>query len=208
MIICTVFRAGFLGSGRFGSGVIVARRDDGSWSAPSAVGMFGGGFGGLAGVEMTDFVFIVSDENAVKTVLHRGSLHLGVNASAALGPVGRSFEIAGVAGLKGVGGVFAFAKTKGVFLGASLEGAVFIEGRRAGRKLYGRDFDASQLLNEEGPSLPLEVKPLMDALALDIFHPRRSEAAVDLPTGVVELPAGDKSHASELQSSSLRETGV
>ncbi|KAK5682919.1 hypothetical protein LTS12_029182, partial [Elasticomyces elasticus] len=146
MIICTVVRAGFLGSGRFGSGVIVARRDDGSWSAPSAVGMFGGGFGGLAGVEMTDFVFIVSDENAVKTVLHRGSLHLGVNASAALGPVGRSFEIAGVAGLKGVGGVFAFAKTKGVFLGASLEGAVFIEGRRAGRKLYGRDFDASQLL--------------------------------------------------------------
>lgn len=208
MIICTVFRAGFLGSGRFGSGVIVARRDDGSWSVPSAVGMFGGGFGGLAGVEMTDFVFIVSDENAMKTVLHRGSLHLGVNASAALGPVGRSFEIAGVAGLKGVGGVFAFAKTKGVFLGASLEGAAFIEGRRAGRKLYGRDFDASQLLNEGGSSLSLEVKPLMDVLALDIFHPRRSEAAVDLPTGVVELPAGDESHASELHASSLRETGV
>jgi SH3 domain-containing YSC84-like protein 1 len=31
LAIMTVFKAGFLGSGRFGSGVVVARLADGSW---------------------------------------------------------------------------------------------------------------------------------------------------------------------------------
>lgn len=198
LVICTVLRAGFLGSGRFGSGVVVLRRDDGTWSPPSAVGMFGGGFGGLLGVEITDFVFILNDEYAVKTFVHRGSLNLSGNVSTALGPFGRSVEVAGAASPKGAGAVFAYAKTKGLFVGVSLEGAVFIEGRGAGRKLYGPDFTAAQLLKRDFP-LPPELKPLMDVLALAIFHPP-AKKQIDLPRdGVVELPAGAENQtASEL----------
>ncbi|CAI7324204.1 CGH_3_collapsed_G0023270.mRNA.1.CDS.1 [Saccharomyces cerevisiae] len=57
LAIITVLKAGFLFSGRAGSGVIVARLKDGTWSAPSAIAMAGAGAGGMVGVELTDFVF-------------------------------------------------------------------------------------------------------------------------------------------------------
>ena len=51
--ILTVTKAGFVVSGRGGSGVVVARLDKG-WSAPSAIGTGrGAGFGFQAGVEIT-----------------------------------------------------------------------------------------------------------------------------------------------------------
>ena len=37
---------------------MVARLADGTWSAPSAIGTGGAGFGGQIGFEITDFVFI------------------------------------------------------------------------------------------------------------------------------------------------------
>lgn len=205
LIICTVLRGGFMASGRFGSGVIVARCADGSWSAPSAIGMVGCGFGGLVGVEITDFVFVLNDEYAVDTFSHNGSLSLSGNVSVAFGPLGRSAEFAGGASLKGAAAVFAYAKTKGIFGGVSVEGALFIEGRSASRKLYGDDVNANQLL--KGAVVPPpEVRPLMDVLARDIFHPKAPKAIQppELPReGTVELSAAAENQAaSELDAES------
>ena len=52
--IYTVIKAGFIFSARAGSGVVIARLDDGSWSAPSAIGTAGLGFGGQAGAEWVE----------------------------------------------------------------------------------------------------------------------------------------------------------
>ncbi|KGQ09179.1 SH3 domain-containing protein [Beauveria bassiana D1-5] len=137
LAIITVLKAGFLGSGRFGSGLVVARLPDGSWSAPSAIATAGAGFGGQIGFELTDFVFILNDANAVKTFAQAGSLTLGGNVSLAAGPVGRNAEAAGAASLKSVAGIFSYSKTKGLFAGVSLEGSAIIERRDANEKLYG-----------------------------------------------------------------------
>ena len=45
MAILTVAKAGMLVAYKFGSGLVVARRSDGSWSAPSALVSFGLGWG-------------------------------------------------------------------------------------------------------------------------------------------------------------------
>ena len=164
----TVLKAGFLGSGRFGSGVIVARLADGSWSAPSAIGMAGGGFGGQIGFELTDFVFILNDYMSVKTFSQAGTLTLGGNVSIAAGPVGRNAEAAGGASLKGVGGVFAYSKTKGLFAGVSLEGSGIIERRDTNEKLYGQRFKAAQLL-QGSVSPPPAADPLMSVLNSRVF---------------------------------------
>ena len=132
----TIIKAGFLGSGRFGSGIIVARLPDGTWSAPSAVGQAGAGFGGQIGFELTDFVFILNDYASVRTFAQAGTLTVGGNISIAAGPVGRNAEAAGAASLKGVGGVFAYSKTKGLFAGVSLEGGGLVERRDTNEKLY------------------------------------------------------------------------
>ncbi|KAH0841563.1 hypothetical protein AYO21_01199 [Fonsecaea monophora] len=168
LAVLTVFKAGFLGSGRLGSGVVVARLADGSWSAPSAIATAGGGFGGQIGFELTDFVFILNDYNAVRAFSQAASVTLGGNVSIAAGPVGRNAEAAGAASLKGVAGVFSYSKTKGLFAGVSLEGSVLIERRDANEKLYNGRVTAKQLL-EGAVRPPPAADPLMRVLNTRVF---------------------------------------
>ena len=146
MAILTVLKAGFIGSGRFGSGIVVARLADGSWSAPSAIATAGAGVGGQIGFELTDFVFILNDAAAVRTFSQFGTLTLGGNVSLAAGPVGRNAEAAGAASTKGVAAIFSYSKTKGLFAGVSLEGSMLVERKDANEKMYQSRISASQLL--------------------------------------------------------------
>ncbi|CAJ2505215.1 Uu.00g126090.m01.CDS01 [Anthostomella pinea] len=168
LAILTVIKAGFLGSARFGSGLVVARLPDGSWSAPSAIITAGGGFGGQIGFELTDFVFILNDSHAVKTFSQQGSITLGGNVSIAAGPVGRNAEAAGAASLKSVAGIFSYSKTKGLFAGVSLEGSAIVERRDANEKLYGQRLTAAQLLTGSIRPPP-QAAPLMTVLNSRIF---------------------------------------
>ncbi|KAH8704993.1 hypothetical protein BGW36DRAFT_434645 [Talaromyces proteolyticus] len=168
LAILSVLKAGFLGSGRFGSGIVVARLADGSWSAPSAIATAGAGFGGQIGFELTDFVFILNDAAAVRSFSQAGSITLGGNVSIAAGPVGRNAEAAGAASTKGVAAVFSYSKTKGLFAGVSLEGSVLVERKDANAKLYNGSITARQLLSGSVPSPPA-AEPLMQVLNSRIF---------------------------------------
>ncbi|KAK3955052.1 hypothetical protein QBC32DRAFT_60999 [Pseudoneurospora amorphoporcata] len=168
LAILTVIKAGFLGSARFGSGLVVARLPDGSWSAPTAIATGGAGFGGQIGFELTDFVFILNDASAVKTFAQAGSLTLGGNVSVAAGPIGRNAEAAGAASLRSVAGIFSYSKTKGLFAGVSLEGSMIVERKDANAKLYGRPVSAKELLSgAERP--PPQAAPLLSILNSRIF---------------------------------------
>lgn len=147
LAIITQIKAGFLFSGRAGSGVIVARLPDGSWSAPSAIVTAGAGVGGQIGAEITDFIFILNNQKAVDTFSHAGSITLGGNISVAAGPLGRNAEVAGSASRSSVAAIFSYSKTKGLFAGVSLEGSVLIERREANRKFYGKDCTAKLILS-------------------------------------------------------------
>lgn len=168
LAILTVIKAGFLGSARYGNGIVVARLSDGTWSAPSAIGTGGAGFGGQIGFELTDFVFILNDAAAVRTFSQAGSLTLGGNVSIAAGPIGRNAEAAGAASLKGVAGIFSYSKTKGLFAGVSLEGSAIIERRDANEKMYGTRFTAAQLL-QGSVRPPPAAQPLMNILNSRVF---------------------------------------
>jgi lipid-binding SYLF domain-containing protein len=168
LAIITVIKAGFLGSGRYGNGIVVARLADGSWSAPSAIGLGGAGFGGQIGFELTDFVFVLNDAAAVRAFSQAGSLTLGGNVSLAAGPVGRTAEAAGAASLKGVAGVFSYSKSKGLFAGVSLEGSAIVERRDANEKLYGQRFTARQLM-EGSVRPPPAAASLMNVLNSRVF---------------------------------------
>lgn len=178
LAILTVIKAGFLGSARFGSGLVVARLPDGSWSAPSAIATGGAGFGGQIGFELTDFVFILNDASAVKTFSQAGSLTLGGNVSIAAGPVGRNAEAAGAASLRSVAGIFSYSKTKGLFAGVSLEGSAIIERKDANAKLYGRQISARELLSgAERP--PSQAYPLMSILNTRAFNGMAGGGSMD-----------------------------
>ncbi|KAK4052196.1 hypothetical protein OIV83_002491 [Microbotryomycetes sp. JL201] len=156
----TVAKAGFIFSARAGSGVVIARLPDGTWSAPSAIGTAGGGVGFQAGVEMAEFLIILNSRRAVASFMAAGSLTIGGNMSVAAGPLGRNVEGTGSLSTKGkVSAMYSYSRTKGLFGGASIEGSVIVERSDANAKAYGYDVTAKQLL-----SGTVEVPPFAEVL--------------------------------------------
>ncbi|KAI9781763.1 MAG: hypothetical protein M1839_005756 [Geoglossum umbratile] len=190
LAILTVIKAGFLASVRMGSGLVVARLADGTWSAPSAIFTTGAGFGGQIGAELTDFVFILNDAAAVRTFSQAGSITLGGNVSVAAGPVGRNAEAAGAASMRGVAGIFSYSKTKGLFAGVSLEGSVLIERKDANEKLYSRRLTARDLL-EGSVKPPPAADPLMRVLNSRVFAGRARVSQDDVYN---DIPVYDDRH--------------
>jgi len=146
--IFTVFKAGFLFSARAGSGVVIAKLPNGSWSAPSAIGTAGVGVGGQAGAEMTDFLIVLNSESSIRSFMSAGSLQLGGNLSIALGPLGRNGEAIGSVNTSGkVAAMYSYSKTKGLFGGVSVEGSVIVERQDANALAYGTDVSVKSLLS-------------------------------------------------------------
>lgn len=135
-------------------------------------------------------MFILNDVAAVRAFAQAASVTLGGNVSIAAGPVGRNAEAAGAASMKGVAGVFAYSKTKGLFAGVSLEGSVLIERRDANEKMYNGRITARQLL-EGATRPPPSADPLMRVLNTRVF----SGAAFN--DGMYnDMPVYDDSHDS------------
>lgn len=160
--IFRVVKAGFVWSGRAGSGVVIARLADGSWSAPSAIATGGVGFGGQIGAEITDFVVILNSSEAVLAFSHGGNVTLGGNLSVAAGPVGRNAEAD--LSLLNTAPIFSYSKTKGLFAGISVEGSVLIERKDTNEKYYKKKVGARELLTGQIPR-PVEAEEIYEVLA-------------------------------------------
>ncbi|KAI9309017.1 hypothetical protein BJ944DRAFT_280825 [Cunninghamella echinulata] len=163
LAIFTVLKGGFIFSGRAGSGLVIGKLPDGSFSSPSAINVFGMGFGGQVGAEVTDFVMVLQTQAAVKVFMSHGNITLGGNLSVAAGPVGRNADVSGAASVNSVAAVFSYSKTRGLFAGVSIEGSVIVERFDANAKMYGYKVKAKDLLSGHVPR-PAEAEALYQAL--------------------------------------------
>jgi len=142
LAIISVVKAGFIFSGRAGEGVVVARTERG-WSGPSFIGTGGAGWGPQIGAEVTDFVIVLNNESAVRAFAKGGNVTLGADASVAAGPVGRAAE----ADVTARAAIYTYSRSKGLFIGASLEGAVIGTRKGANQRYYGRPVSAYDILH-------------------------------------------------------------
>jgi SH3 domain-containing YSC84-like protein 1 len=142
LAILTVVKVGFGISGKGGQGVVVARTGNG-WSGPSFVGTGGAGWGPQIGAQITEFVFILNSNRAVRAFSRDGNLTLGADASVAAGPVGREAEAA----VTPTAAIYTYSRTKGLFAGASLEGTVIATQKTANARYYGRPVSAAAILS-------------------------------------------------------------
>lgn len=74
--ILSVLRVGCGWSAAVGTGLLVARLGDGSWSPPSAVGLAACGWGIQAGGELTDLLLVLDDVETVQARAIRSSFCL------------------------------------------------------------------------------------------------------------------------------------
>lgn len=79
LAIFTVVKAGFVWSGKIGSGIVIARTDDGSWSAPSCIATGGVGFGFQAGADISEVrisVYLIERSSGRVCLTRRRALSL------------------------------------------------------------------------------------------------------------------------------------
>ena len=118
VIIPDMFKASFVIGARFGRGVLLVRQPDGAWSNPVFVHLVGGSFGLQAGAQSTDLVLVFQTQRGLDRFLKgKGKLTIGVDASAAAGPVGKRFEAGTDAALKSE--ILSYSNTQGIFAGVS-----------------------------------------------------------------------------------------
>ncbi|CAK5280081.1 unnamed protein product [Mycena citricolor] len=149
--IFTIIKAGFVFSARAGTGIVIAKLPDGTWSCPSAIGTAGLGVGMQLGSEVTDFLIVLNSRSAVKSFMASGSLTLGGNLSIALGPLGRNGEALGSVNTSGkVAAMYSYSKTRGLFGGLSVEAGLLpfiVEREDANVQAYGSQVTSKLLLN-------------------------------------------------------------
>ncbi|KAI9982384.1 hypothetical protein PInf_008321 [Phytophthora infestans] len=162
LAIMTVIKAGFLVSGKIGTGLVVAKLPDGSWSAPSAIGTFGLSGGFELGGEIVEVMIILGSEGAVK-VFHKPQVNLGAGLDITVGPYGRSAQAAAAASTSGLNANYSYSQSKGLFAGISLQGAILAARSDLNRKFYGRDLQPSELLSGFIEQ-PAAARPLYEAI--------------------------------------------
>ncbi|KAG9048050.1 hypothetical protein FS837_000878 [Tulasnella sp. UAMH 9824] len=152
---CAKILESFLG--KAGSGLVIARLPTGEWSAPSCIGTAGVGWGLQIGADITDFVIVLNNDDAVRAFSMGGNVTVGGNISATAGPIGTG---AGVqTSLAQPAPMFSYSKSKGLFAGLSLDGTILIERKDANRDFYGSPIPARDIL--EGRVPPPEVASRM-----------------------------------------------
>lgn len=135
VVIPHLLKGGFVVGGEHGRGVASCRTAEG-WSAPAFVSLGGGSWGLQIGVEGVDVVMLVMNDNGLQHMLS-SKFKVGADASASAGPVGRHAS-AGT-DWKMESEILTYSRSRGVFAGISLNGAVVQQDKDSTRAIYGRD---------------------------------------------------------------------
>jgi SH3 domain-containing YSC84-like protein 1 len=133
----------FIFGGNYGRGLATCRTGHG-WSAPMFLALEGGSVGYQIGGSSTDIVMLFMNDHALKSLLS-DKFKLGADASVAAGPVGRN--AAAGTDLKLNAEILSYSRSKGVFIGVSLNGAVVQADKSGDRAMYGDDVNRHEILD-------------------------------------------------------------
>src|SRR5277367_6311018 len=134
LVVPDLIKGGFIFGGKHGRGVATCSTADG-WSAPAFVSVGGGSWGLQIGVEGVDLVLLVMNDQGFQHLLS-SKFELTGEGSVAAGPVGRHAS-AGT-DWKMNTEMLTYSRSKGVFAGLTLEGAVVEPDDDSTRAIYGR----------------------------------------------------------------------
>ncbi len=160
-VIPDVIKAGLVIGGRHGDGVLALRGRDGTWTNPSFVALTGGSVGFQAGVQSTDVVLVFRTRRGVDGIVN-GKFTLGADAAVAAGPVGRSAMSSTDAQLKAE--IYSYSRSRGLFAGVALDGAVISIDHDANEAAYGRDTTARAIFEGRIEGAPDAVVEFRDRL--------------------------------------------
>jgi lipid-binding SYLF domain-containing protein len=159
-VVPSLLNGGFVFGGRYGKGVASCRTEKG-WSAPAFFVIGGGSFGFQIGGQATDVVMLIMNKNGMNNLLS-SKFKLGADASAAAGPVGR--HASADTDWKMRAEVLTYSRSRGLFAGLELSGAVIKQDKDSTREFYGRMVPFKTSLKGEIEA-PKSAYPFLSTLA-------------------------------------------
>jgi len=149
----------FVFGGSYGRGLATCRTGHG-WSAPMFVAINSGSVGYQIGGSSTDIVMLFMNDHALQSLMS-DKFKVGADASVAAGPVGRN--AAAGTDLKLNAEILSYSRSKGIFAGVSLDGAVMQADKSGDKAMYGDDVKRHEILDGK-VAIPASARALVEEL--------------------------------------------
>ena len=157
-----VVKGGFVIGARFGKGVVLKKDEKtGQWGPVAFSTIGGGSFGLQIGGQMTDLILVVMNERGVQGLLSN-NFTLGGDASIAAGPVGRNAELGTDLSLRA--GIYSYSRSRGLFGGVALDGAVMTQDNDSNTAYYGRPLTSKDILLGNAAAVQPSSSEMVNAL--------------------------------------------
>ena len=166
-IVPSMIKGGFVIGGQHGRGVASCRTPNG-WSAPALFTLSGGSWGAQIGVESADVVMMIMNDKGMQDLL-ANKLKLGGELSVAAGPVGRQAAADTDYTLKAE--VLTYSRTRGLFAGLDLNGAVIRPDQESTAGVYGREVPFRDILSGKVPP-PATAQSFLATVQRDLSEAR------------------------------------
>ncbi len=159
IIIVNQFKAGFFLGVKDGYGVIMVKQPSGSWSLPVLISAGEASLGLQFGAKSVETIMIVTDEQTPR-MLFNHRYNVGVDAKAVAGPKAAEAERDNHAIIDAP--VLVYAKSKGLFAGATVKAGYLTRNDDANFTLYNTQYTMPELLYSNWVQPVPEVVPLMN----------------------------------------------
>ena len=146
IVFPSVLKAAFVVGASYGRGAMVCRTGrefHGPWGSPAMMALEGGSIGFQIGGQATDLVLLVMNDRGAQSILS-SKVKLGGDASIAAGPVGRDASANTDAFMRAE--ILSYSRTRGVFVGVSLEGSTLRPDDDATADVYGEKLTAKEIV--------------------------------------------------------------
>ena len=131
-IVPTLLRGAFIFGGAGGSGVLIVKNSDGTWSQPGFYTMGSASFGLQIGGDASEIVVVVRTQRGLEA-FYSNDFRFGGDLSVAVGPSGAGARGGGI-----TGDFVSFAKSKGAYAGVSVDGQGVAVAETANMNYYGK----------------------------------------------------------------------
>ena len=162
VIYPSLIKGGFIFGGRYGKGVVLKHdKKTGAWGPVAYSTIAGVSFGFQIGIQATDLVLVIMNNKGLEGLLS-SKLTLGADAALSVGPVGRTTEIATDLSLRA--GILAYSRSRGLFGGLALNGAIVVPDNGSNSAYYGKAVTSKEILLNNGVEIQPSSKELIESL--------------------------------------------
>jgi lipid-binding SYLF domain-containing protein len=173
VVVPHLVKAGFIFGAKHGRGVAACRTSEG-WSAPAFISVSGGSWGLQIGAEGVDLVMLVMNDRGLRHLLS-SKFEITGEGSAAAGPVGRHASAGTDWKLNTE--LLTYSRSRGIFAGVTLEGAVIEQDADSTTAIYGSDIPFEKTLSGE-TAAPDAATPFLRAVQ-DLSRQAKAQEATE-----------------------------